>query len=215
MLLRMLCFSVVLALPCAVAQAETYLEVTESRSFRHNEDHSAIIGIVKNIGTVKLEFVEIHALVYDGDGKEIAEDDTYAQRNVLRPGEHSPFLMLLDTDATVASYTFSFSANLRLFVPERIIEIVDADLHASDSLLNEYAVKVPPHVRGTLLNRSDHALENVEVTLAGYNESGQLSAVGFDYVEKLEPGRKTEFRSYLFYSYEPVVFVEVWVSAYD
>lgn len=215
MLLKTLCLMAVLALPYALAQAETYLEITEARAFRHSEDQSALIGIVKNVGAVKLEFVKIHALVYDKRGEQIAQEDTYAQRNVLRPGERSPFLMVLDTDAVVASYTFSLSADLRLFVPERIIEIVDADLYARDGSLGESALRTPSHVRMTLLNRSDRALEYVEVTLAGYDASGQLSAVGFDYVERLEPGKETEVRSYLFYSYGPVVFVEVWVGARD
>ena len=215
MFLRTLCFLTLLALPCALAQTELRLEVTESRVFRHGEDQSAVIGIVKNVGAVKLEFVKVHALVYDERGEQIAEDYTYAQRNVLRPGERSPFLMLLDTDASVASHTFSFSARRRLFVPERTIEIVDAELFASNGLSNEYALRIPPYVRGTLLNRSERAAERVEVTLAGYSASGRLAAVGFDYVEGLEPGLETEFRSYLFYTYEPVVFVEVWVGACD
>ena len=83
----------------------TDMEVTSSELSEDDFGGYEIIGEVQNTGGLAAEFVTIVAILYDADGRIVGEGFTFADADVMQPGDTSPYtLFVFSTAGEVATY---------------------------------------------------------------------------------------------------------------
>lgn len=81
-------------------------------SQRYNEEEfsNEIVGEVENNGTEPVEFVQVTANFYDGNGGIVGTESTYSDPSDLGPGMKAPFkIYLLSGSPTEDSATYEFT----------------------------------------------------------------------------------------------------------
>lgn len=146
-----------------------------------------VIGYVENKGNTPVEDIQVAASLLGSDGKTVASDQSIYERNVLPPGERSPFLVMFSQKPSGwESEKLQVQAkplNPRSFAAGRRAE----GLKVEDSSLNPPANQFAGFtVSGQVKNEGDKVAEGVEVIAILYDAEGQPLGVGQTYTDLKE-----------------------------
>lgn len=166
------------------------VEITDSVAY-DSDNYGYIIGTLKNNSSRNIEFAKIVASLYDGDSF-VGSDFTYSDLDIIRPGETSPFqIILLDSP----DYdTYELQGEFRNTSEEPYRPEVSSLNLTDDSY---------PTLNGQVTNTTSETLEFVKIIFTCYR-GDQLAGVDFTYsdLDTLAPGETSPFTSYLLSPYQ-------------
>jgi hypothetical protein len=165
------------------------IRVVSSSSYQDDAGYGHIIGEVENNSPDTKEFVKITSSVYDSANRIVETAFTYTDVDVLRPGEKSPFDIILDDKdqiSKVSRYELSVSS-------------VNSDPKPSNLKLtigdNYYDDLGYAHVLGEVTNQGSENTQYAKVSGTFYNDQKKVVGAGFTFTEPsdLEPGQSAPF----------------------
>ncbi len=164
-----------------------------------------LIGVVKNISQKNLQYVKVVYTLYDNDDNPVDTDFTYSFKNILMPGEESPYeIMMKDVDW--ATCDISMTSRTTSEKPYTGLQL------SKSNQKSEYGYT---HVIGTVKNIGDKEVKYVKVMGAFYDKSDKLIRVGFTYttIDELAPWQRTPFDMMLDIPSDEIDHYSLWVQA--
>lgn len=153
-------------------------------------DYLDIFGELQNTGNKNLKFIKLTTTIYDSAGNVIETKWTYANTDVLLPGEKAPFtFMKMASEKDYKSYTVEVtSCRETTDEPYRDFEFLNTSSYIDDQ--GYYRVK------GELKNTGTQDIDFVGVIITCYNAEGKvISASGTTLITDLEAGGIASFDS--------------------
>jgi hypothetical protein len=151
-----------------------------------------VIGQVYNGSAENLKWVKIVGTFYDEQDELLAEKETYAYIDVLRPDEKAPFdLVMWEPPAGLESYALEVSATETEEEPFLGIQFVQ---HGAS-----FDPEGQLRLLGEVTNTAEQPASQVRIAGAVYDAEGQILKVGFTYAERdiLETEHTSPFEMYL------------------
>jgi hypothetical protein len=156
-----------------IFDTSSHLSIIDSNGFIDSVDWTKIFGIVKNIGSTNLKYVELSCTLYDASGNVIANKEGYMNKNILEPDDTSSFNFIFEED-----YYHSYD-----------IEIIDAsEVDCSDtigsglSITNHYREDTDYSVifiKGEIENTGTETADSVCVYARLYDSNGKIIGVQY------------------------------------
>jgi hypothetical protein len=147
------------------------------------------VGVVRNSGTVALEFVMMEVTLLDADGFPVATMDAYTELDVLEPGQKSPFYIFFadEIDAWV-DYELAVEGSEALtLAPYTNLKVVAHSGSPTESA--KYVIE------GEVKNTGSETVTFIDVSAALYDAGGALVGVAFVFVsEPVGPGDTAQFQ---------------------
>ena len=142
-----------------------------------------IVGEVRNDLSDVVNFVQIVGRFYDSSGLLIDTDFTYTDLDYLRPGEKSPFRLII-SDETVAqrinSYTLDVNWDPVFAIPSTIAEATVLTIVQGEQRTNDFGWY---QIVGEVVNGGSEPTEFVKVVATFYDEAGQVINTDFTYTD--------------------------------
>jgi len=154
----------------------SYLTILGYSNFSDSAGYVHVVGEVQNTSPTPQDSISITATVYDSAHNEIGSSFGLAAIDNLRPGEKSPFDVIVGDTSQVGS-----AANYNLTVSSSVATEKPAELnlkisgHLIDNASNY-------HLIGTVTNQGSSNATNVKVAAAFYNNEGKIEDVSFTFV---------------------------------
>ena len=154
-------------------------------------DTRELVGEVQNNTSRNAERVNIVATFYDSTGRVVATANTYADVDIMRPGQRSPFRTFYDLSSVPARHSIQVQWQGTDKQPIDNIPILSSG--------NRSHTATTQRVFGEVRNDSGVALRNVSVLITGFSASGQVVAVQDTYgdIDNLSPGAVTPFETFI------------------
>ena len=159
------------------AQTVTAAEVVDINSFTDSIDALHFIGLVRNTGTVDLEFVEITVTLRDANNTLVAVESGYTSLDVVPVGQVSPFSVLfLEAPAEWSTYEIDIQGEEADFLdPYTEFEVVSS------------TGRIPSfggyEIVGEIRNTGVANAEFVEVIAVLYDVNNRILGVDFTFTE--------------------------------
>lgn len=142
-----------------------------------------IVGEVRNNLSDVVEYVQIVGSFYDSSGLLIDTDFTYTDLDYLRPGERSPFKLIISDESVasrIANYTLSVNwepvyANASAVAAATVLTIQEGEQRIGEFGWYE--------VVGEVVNGGTDSTEYVKVVATFYDEAGQVINTDFTYTD--------------------------------
>jgi len=148
-----------------------------------------IFGELQNTGNQNLKFIKLTATFFDSAGKVIGTKWTYANTDILLPGEKAPFvfMQLISEEKDYKSYGLEVtSCREKTEEPYRNFEFLNTSSYIDD---HDYY-----HVKGEIKNTGTQDIDFVGVILTCYNAEGKvISASGTCLLVDLKAGTTAPF----------------------
>lgn len=160
-------------------------------STRYNDsiDYLHVIGEVQNTSPDAQKYIKVTATFYDSTNRIVGTGFTFTDVDVLRPGEKSPFDVILDNKAQSEKVQ-----NYRLVVSSDNTEPKPANLKLTigDNYYDDIGYV---HVLGEVTNQGTEITRYAKVSGSFYNEQNQIVATDFTFTEPsdLMPGQSAPF----------------------
>lgn len=142
-----------------------------------------IVGEVRNDLSELVQFVQIVGTFYDSAGLLIDTDYTYTDLDYLRPGEKSPFNLII-SDASVAqridSYTLAVNWEPVFADPAAVAAATVLTIEQGEQRINDLGWY---EIVGQVLNGGSEATEFVKVVATFYDEAGQVIDTDYTYTD--------------------------------
>lgn len=170
-------------------EQEQSVRILSSSEYQDEAGYYHIIGEVENTSPDAREFIKVTASLYDPANRIVETEFTYTDVEVLRPGEKSPFDIILDSNSQAnqaSSYKLSVESENSKPKPS-FLRITVGDNYY-DSL--GYA-----HVLGEVTNQGSEATQYAKVSGTFYNDQNKVVGTGFTFTEPsdLQPGQSAPF----------------------
>ena len=147
-----------------------------------------IFGELQNTGNQNLKFIKLTATFFDSDGKVIGTKWTYANTDILLPGEKAPFafMQLISEEKDYKSYGLEVtSCREKTEEPYRNFEFLNTSSYIND---NDYYC-----VKGEIKNTGTQNIEYVNVIITSYNAKGKVISATSHLIAGLEAGGIASF----------------------
>jgi hypothetical protein len=153
-----------------------------------------VVGLAQNVGTSMLTYVTAEAYLYDADGELIADESLRTELRTLRPGEVTPFWVVVygpDKERLLGfdqlEVRFDYSVDNSVTNIYREFELVSAELGPSD--LEVFKLE------GEIRNIGDQEGRNPTVIAVFYDTEGSVIAVSKYnvYPTNVPPGETATF----------------------
>jgi hypothetical protein len=133
------------------------------------------VGVIKNTGTVPLEFVKPVVTLRDAQGEMVALEFTYTELDVIEPGGTSPFILFFTDDVGEwTDYEIMVEADEAVFSePYKDLEIISHNGSADE--FTDYIIE------GEVKNIGSEDAVFVEISAALYDADDNLVAVAFTF----------------------------------
>jgi hypothetical protein len=130
----------------------------------------SFVGVVRNTGTVSLEYVKPVVTLRDAQGAVVASEFTFTDLDVIEPGEMSPFILVfIDDVGGWTEYEVTVEAEEALyFEPYKDLEII-----SHNGRVDEYANYV---VQGEVKNIGSEDAVFVGISAAFYDADNNIVA---------------------------------------
>jgi len=152
-----------------------------------------VVGEAKNVGDGCAGFLKFVATWYSEDGEVVGTDYSYSILDEVRPGEKTPFYIVLAEDNVIATKVrLQWEWNECYEPPPRDVRLLS--IHARyDGDLECLSVF------GEVRNEGNHTADFVKVILTLYDSEGEVVAVDFTYttLDELRPGQTSPFETYV------------------
>jgi hypothetical protein len=148
-----------------------------------------VVGEVRNNARITFDSVQIIATFYDTTNQVVGTSYTYANIDSIRPGEKSPFhLILFDTEQSpkITSYRLLVIGDTGKAKPATL------QLRVGESFYDTIGWY---HIVGEITNRGTSTAKSVEVSAAFYDSQGQVLAADYTYTQPsdIPPGETAPF----------------------
>src|SRR5919106_4933502 len=142
-----------------------------------------IVGEVRNDLSDVVQFVQIVGRFYDSNGLLIDTDFTYTDLDLIRPGEKSPFRLII-SDETVAqridNYTLAVNWDPVFADPSAVAAATVLTIQEGEHRINEFGWY---EIVGEVVNGGTDDTEFVKVVATFYDETGQVINTDFTYTD--------------------------------
>ncbi len=142
-----------------------------------------IVGEVRNDLSNLVQFVQIVGTFYDSSGLLIDTDYTYTDLDYLRPGEKSPFNLII-SDASVAqridSYTLAVNWDPVYADPSDVTAATVLTIQQGEQRTNDLGWY---EIVGEVVNGGSEPTEFVKVVATFYDEAGQVIDTDYTYTD--------------------------------
>jgi hypothetical protein len=142
-------------------------EVSESYGYLDESGNYIVIGEVRNTGDVPLHFIEVVVTFFDQAKEELQRLSVSTTLEVARPGQVSPFLVIL-RDVTDAPLVKSFDAKIGNLLPT---ESKEAKLVVIFHKIETFEDSV--QISGRMVNDGTAKSSNTKATIVLYNIVGE------------------------------------------
>jgi hypothetical protein len=185
-----------------VTEEEPYVDF-ECSNHRWNDPQ--VFGWVKNTGSMNAMSINVHAFFYDASGKVLGYGSGHAFRDILKPGEESPF---------------SASAYNLVGEPDHYTLIVEADTTTEQPYTDFQFINIVEQtdsgsyvVSGEVENIGFSCVDNVNVLAVFYDVDGNIVYCDTDYsVDSLIPGQTSEFEVSAYTDVSVIDHYELWAD---
>jgi hypothetical protein len=187
----------------SVTEEDPYLDFECSN---HRWNAPEIVGLVKNTGSMNAKTVNVHAFFYDASDKILGYSSDIAPRNILKPGEESPFsASAYNLIGEPHHYTLIVQSHTTTEQPYTHLQLINKIEQTS---YGSY------RVTGEVNNTGSSCVENIEVTAAFYNADGNILDCNSDYIpsDLLIPGQTIEFEVYTYTDVDEIDHYELWAE---
>jgi hypothetical protein len=174
--------------PAAAQQLQEQTVTIPSHSMRVASHGSAyVVGEVKN-GLPNeddvIRFVQIVGRFYDADGSLIATDYTYTANDHVRPGEKTPFRLILTDESVIdriENYTLSVSwDSIPGVSPERVRELTVLTVEEGDQHMTDFGAY---EVVGEVVNGGTELTQFAKVIATAYDGNGNVIDTEYTYTQ--------------------------------
>ena len=142
-----------------------------------------IVGEVKNNLSSMVNYVQIVGTFYDAGGTIIDSDYTYTDLDYLRPGEKSPFRLIISDEAVasrIENYTLSVNWEPVNADPAAVAEATVLTIEEGEQREAEFGGY---EVIGQVTNGGTRNTEYVKVTATFYDENGGVIDTDYTYTD--------------------------------
>ena len=149
------------------------LEISETHTY-DTSFGSYLIGEVENTGSAPVRFVKVSAIFYKADGTVDSTDFTYTYRDVIPPGERSPFAVTYDNeDGAISTWKLTVTGD-RTSTPVPSGLRIQGD-NAAIGSFGYY------EIAGEVVNDGDETAEFVKVIASLYDATGKIVGADFTF----------------------------------
>lgn len=161
--------------------------VLSSFDYQSSTSYRRLVGEVQNNTGQNIEYAEVIATFYDGDGRVSGTDSGYTSIDILTPGQKSPFTVLYEASQPHASYLLQVQWRATASQPIRGITILSSG--ERDSSLSYR------RIFGEVRNDSGGPLRYVEIIATIYDADGRVvgDESGYTALENLADGQTSPF----------------------
>lgn len=142
-----------------------------------------IVGEVRNDLSHLVNYVQIVGTFYDSSGVLIDTDFTYTDLDYLRPGEKSPFRLIISDESVVQridSYTLAVNWDPVFADPSAVAEATVLRIEQGEQRIGEFGWY---EIVGQVVNGGSEPTQYVKVVATLYDEAGQVIGVDFTYTD--------------------------------
>jgi hypothetical protein len=148
-----------------------------------------VIGELENNSPDSQQFIKVTSRFYDSSNKIVGTSFTYTDIDVLRPGEKSPFDIILnnrDQSDRVRSYKLAVSSD------NSEPKLSNLKLTIGDNYYDDLGYT---HVLGEVTNQGNEDTQYAKISGTFYNDQNKVVGVGFTFTDPsdLEPGESAPF----------------------
>lgn len=147
-------------------------DVTRQHIIAENEEYFALAGETRNERDEAARFVEAVVTAYDVEGNVVGVANEFVEQNVVLPGEVAAFYVPMDVTDLVAGYTIQVEGHVEEDTTRQTRELTVQRLDLSINALEQGVVT------GDVVNRADHPVSAIHVTVTASDDAGTLVAVG-------------------------------------
>lgn len=185
-----------------VTEEEPYMDF-ECSNHRWNDPQ--VFGWVKNTGSMNAMSINVHVFAYDASGKVLGYGSGYAFRDILKPGEESPF--------SAAAYNL-------IGEPDHYTLIVEADTTTEQPYTDFQLINIIEQtgsdsymISGEVKNTGFSCVDNINVLAVFFDVDGNIIYCDTDYsIGSLIPGQTSKFEVSA-YTYTDVIdHYELWAD---
>jgi hypothetical protein len=187
---------IIITTPTAQAQVQQQLQqpppttgsngnvsILSSSQYSTEFGSTYIVGEVRNNLSDLVQYVQIVGRFYDSTGLLIDTDFTYTDLDLLRPGEKSPFRLII-TDESVAqridNYTLAVNWDPVFADPSAVANATVLTIQEGEHRINDNGWY---EIVGEVVNGGTDDTEFVEVVATYYDEAGQVINTDFTYTD--------------------------------
>jgi hypothetical protein len=163
--------------------------VLSSSTYTSSSGTRYIVGEVQNNTGGNVRFVKIIASLYDASGTFIGTDYTYTTLDILRPGQRSPFTILIfDPPAEYQSYRLQVEWNATNNQPVNGVTILSYRDRAA-------SIQNWRYVSGEVRNDSGGPVRYVKIVATMYSANGTVVETDYGYtsLDNLAAGQTSPF----------------------
>lgn len=145
-----------------------------------------VVGEVKNNLSTVVNYVQIVGTFYDSSGLIIDSDFTYTDLDYLRPGEKSPFRLIISNEAVasrIQNYTLSVNWEPVNADPAAVAEATVLTIEEGEQRDAEFGGY---EAIGQVTNGGTRSTEYVKVTATFYDENGRVIDTDYTYTDPVE-----------------------------
>jgi len=142
-----------------------------------------IVGEVRNDLSHLINYVQIVGTFYDSRGLLIDTDFTYTDLDYLRPGEKSPFRLIISDESVVQridSYTLAVNWEPVFVDPSSVAAATVLRIEQGEQRIGEFGWY---EIVGGVVNGGSEPTQYVKVVASFYDETGRVIGTDFTYTD--------------------------------
>lgn len=159
------------------------VSILSSSQIRSEFGSTYIVGEVRNDLSDVVQFVQIVGRFYDSNGLLIDTDFTYTDLDLLRPGEKSPFRLIISDESVaqrVDNYTLAVNWDPVFADPSAVAAATVLTIQEGEHRINEFGWY---EIVGEVVNGGTDDTEFVKVVATFYDETGRVIDTDFTYTD--------------------------------
>jgi hypothetical protein len=167
----------------ATAGSNGNVSILSSSQIRSEFGSTYIVGEVRNDLSDVVQFVQIVGRFYDSNDLLIDTDFTYTNLDLLRPGEKSPFRLIISDESVaqrIDNYTLSVNWDPVFADPSAVAAATVLTIQEGEQRINDLGWY---EIVGEVVNGGTDDTEFVKVVATFYDETGRVIDTDFTYTD--------------------------------
>jgi hypothetical protein len=159
------------------------VSILSSSQIRSEFGSTYIVGEVRNDLSDVVQFVQIVGRFYDSSGLLIDTDFTYTDLDLLRPGEKSPFRLIISDESVaqrIDNYTLGVNWDPVFADPSAVAAATVLTIQEGEQRINDLGWY---EIVGEVVNGGTDDTEFVKVVATFYDETGRVIDTDFTYTD--------------------------------
>jgi hypothetical protein len=159
------------------------VSILSSSQIRSEFGSTYIVGEVRNDLSDVVQFVQIVGRFYDSNDLLIDTDFTYTALDLLRPGEKSPFRLIISDESVaqrIDNYTLSVNWDPVFADPSAVAAATVLTIQEGEQRINDLGWY---EIVGEVVNGGTDDTEFVKVVATFYDETGRVIDTDFTYTD--------------------------------